>query len=79
MVSEVSAHNENRLRSTMQNDWFSSFTSLACEGLTSLQVENIVDEFAAMSSKIRRHVSVVNHDTIQIYGSNNNNYSYYFQ
>lgn len=49
---------KNRLRSTMQDDWFSSLTLLACERdiCESLKVEDIVDKFAALSTALRRHL-----------------------
>lgn len=49
---------KNRLRSTMQDDWFSSLTLLACErGISdSLRVEDIVDTFAGLSARLRRHL-----------------------
>lgn len=49
---------KNRLRSTMQDDWFSSLTLLACERdiSDSLRVEDIVDTFAGLSARLRRHL-----------------------
>lgn len=49
---------KNRLRSTMQDDWFSSLTLLACERdiSDSLRVEDIVDTFAGLSAPLRRHL-----------------------
>ena len=49
---------KNRLRSTMQDDWFSSLTLLACEQdiLNSLTVEEVIDNFARLSAGLRRHL-----------------------
>jgi hypothetical protein len=46
-----------RLRSTMQDDWFSSLTLLAYERdiSESLRVEEVVDNFARLSASLRRH------------------------
>ena len=48
---------KNRLRSTMQDDWFSALTSLACESdiSESLRVEDVVDKFAGLTAALRRH------------------------
>jgi hypothetical protein len=47
-----------RLRSTMQDDWFSSLTLLAYERDTSesLRAEEVVDNFARLSASLRRHL-----------------------
>jgi hypothetical protein len=47
-----------RLRSTMQDDWFSSLTLLAYERdiSESLRVEEVVDNFARLSASLRRHL-----------------------
>jgi hypothetical protein len=49
---------KNRLRSTMQDDWFSALTLLACERdiSDSLRVEEIVDNFAGLTAGLRRHL-----------------------
>ena len=49
---------KNRLRSTMQDDWFSALTLLACERdiSESLRVEDVVDKFAGLTSALRRHL-----------------------
>jgi hypothetical protein len=49
---------ENWLRSTMQDDWFSSLTLLACEGdiSASLRVEDVVGKLAGLSARLRRHL-----------------------
>jgi hypothetical protein len=49
---------ENRLRSTMQGDWFSSMTLFACERdiSESMRDEDIVDKLAGLSARLRRHV-----------------------
>lgn len=47
---------ENRLRSTMKDDWFSSLTIMASERdiLDSLSATEITDTFAQCSSKLKR-------------------------
>jgi hypothetical protein len=47
-----------RLRSTMQDDWFSSLTLLAYERdiSESLRVEEVVDNFARLSASLRRQI-----------------------
>jgi hypothetical protein len=47
-----------RLRSTMQDDWFSSLTLLAYERdiSESLRVEEVVDNIARLSASLRRHL-----------------------
>jgi hypothetical protein len=49
---------ENRLRFTMQDDWFSSLTLLACERdiSESMRVEDVVDKLAGLSARLRRHL-----------------------
>ena len=49
---------KNRLRSTMQDDWFSALTLLACERdiFESLRVDEIVDNFAGLTAALRRHL-----------------------
>lgn len=49
---------KNRLRSTMQDDWFSALTLLACEkdSFDSLRVEEVVDNFAGLSAALWCHL-----------------------
>jgi hypothetical protein len=49
---------KNRLRSIMQDDWFSALPLLACERdiTKSLKVEDVVDKFAGLTSALRRHL-----------------------
>jgi len=49
---------KNHLRSTMRDDWFVSLTIFACERdivLENLNIEDVMDRFASLSSALRRH------------------------
>lgn len=62
---------KNRLRSTMNDDWFSSLTILASERdvMDSLAATDIIDTFAQCSSKLQNMLGV--HCALSACGDNN--------